>query len=806
MQKTLEERYLKAKQRLFDKAYSSLNEKQREAVFTTEGNLLVLAGAGSGKTTVLVRRIAFIIRYGNAYYSTYVPYGIDESRVEALEAAESLSVPEIENILPEFISSPCPPWNILAITFTNKAANEIKSRLRSTIPEEGGADAIWAGTFHSVCVRILRQYGDRLGYGKDFTIYDATDTKNAIKEAIKALDIDEKTLSDKAAASVISHAKNELMDPTQFEKEYGQTDYRRKQIAKVYKKYTERLRSSNAMDFDDLIMNTVLLLEQDKEVREYYHRKFRYVSVDEFQDTNLAQLKLTSLLAGGCNNLMVVGDDDQSIYRFRGAVVANILNFNKKFKDTKTIRLEQNYRSTNTILKAANAVISHNQGRLGKTLWADRGEGERIILRVANDQNDEARYIVNEIQKAVADGKRKYRDFAVLYRTNAQSQIIERVFAKSALPYRMLGGLRFNDRKEIRDLVAYLQFISNPSDKERMRRIINEPRRKIGEKTVNGVEIIAEEQGSNVFEIMLNADKYPALSRSAKTLRGFAEMIETLRLMLSTDIKLEVFVNQVLDLTGYRQMLIDGGEEEKERLENIEEFISGVIEYERNNEEPTLLGFLEENALVSEVDKYDEDADAAVMMTVHSAKGLEFPVVFLPGMEDGLFPGTQSIMGSPEDMEEERRLAYVAITRAKDEIYILRTRSRMLYGRTSVNPVSRFVEEIPESLIHEDAPYIPEYDRRPKVYFHAEDDSYMQRSSSESKYDSGFTIMKKPTPTAPEGVKLLCEGDRVRHFTFGEGEIMSVRPMGSDVLYEVTFDRVGTKKLMGNYAKLKKIN
>ncbi len=805
MQKTLDERYLLAKRKLFDKVYSSLNERQREAVFTTEGNLLVLAGAGSGKTTVLVRRIAFIIKYGNAYYGTYVPYDISEERVCALESAESLTAAEIEDILPEFISSPCPPWNILAITFTNKAANEIKNRLQSAIPEEGGADAIWAGTFHSVCVRILRQYGDRLGYGKDFTIYDTTDTKNAIKEAIKSLDIDEKTLSDKAAASVISHAKNELIDPLQFEKEYGQSDYRKKQIARVYKKYTERLRSSNAMDFDDLIMNSVLLLENDKEVREYYQRKFKYVSVDEFQDTNIAQLKLTALLAGGHSNLMVVGDDDQSIYRFRGAVVANILNFNKKFKDTKTVRLEQNYRSTNTILEAANAVISHNQGRLGKTLWADRGEGEKIILRIANDQNDEARYIANEIQKAVADGKRKYRDFAILYRTNAQSQIIERVFAKSALPYRMLGGLRFNDRKEIRDIVAYLQFIVNPSDKERMRRIINEPRRKIGEKTVDGVEIIAEEQQSTVFDIMLNADKYPALSRSAKSLCGFAEMIETLRLMLRTDMTLEAFVNQVLDLTGYRQMLIDGGAEEKERLENIEEFISGVIEYERNNEEPTLTGFLEENALVSEVDKYDEDADAAVMMTMHSAKGLEFPVVFLPGMEDGLFPGMQSIMSGPDDMEEERRLAYVAITRAKDELYILRTRTRMLYGRTSANPVSRFVEEIPDALIHEDAPYTPEYDRRPKVYFHADDDSYIS-SSSASKYNSGFTIMKKPTLTASEGVKLLCEGDRVRHFTFGEGEIMSVRPMGSDVLYEVTFDRVGTKKLMGNYAKLKKIN
>ena len=801
MQKSIEERYIAAKRRLFDKAYSSLNDRQREAVFTTEGNLLVLAGAGSGKTTVLVRRIAFILKYGNAYYSEYVPYGMEESRVAAFERASELSVGEIEPILGEFTSAPCPPWNILAITFTNKAANEIKTRLRSAIPEDEGVDSIWAGTFHSICVRILRAYGERLGYGRDFTIYDATDSKNAIKEAIKSLNIDEKTLTDKAAASVISQAKNQLIDADLFEKEYGMGDYRRKQIAAVYKKYTERLRSSNAMDFDDLIMNTVKLLQDDAEVREYYQRKFRYISVDEFQDTNIAQMRLTALLSGDNNNLMVVGDDDQSIYRFRGAVVANILNFNKKFKNTKTIRLEQNYRSTNTILNAANAVISNNEGRLGKTLWAERGEGEKIVLRVSEDQNEEARYIVNEIQKAVAEGKRKYKDFAVLYRTNAQSQTIERVFAKSALPYRMLGGLRFNDRKEIRDIVAYLQFINNPSDKERMRRIINEPKRKIGERTVDALEIIAEEQGKSVYDILLHADTYPALSRSARTLRAFGEMIETLRLMLRTDMSLEDFVNQVLDLTGYRQMLIDGGVEEKERLENIEEFISGVIEYERNNDEPTLLGFLEENALVSDVDKYDEDADATVMMTIHSAKGLEFPVVFLPGMEDGLFPGMQSISAGPEELEEERRLAYVAITRAKDKLYIIRTRSRMLYGRTSVNQISRFAEEIPSSLIKEDSPYVKSYESRPRVYFHA-DDGYTSTPKTGG-FDSGFTIMKKPQPKT--GGELLCEGDRVRHFTFGDGEVMSVRPMGSDVLYEVAFDRVGTKKLMGNYAKLKKI-
>ena len=799
-QQTLQDRYLAAKRALFDRYYGFLNEKQREAVFTTDGSLLVLAGAGSGKTTVLVRRIGFIIRYGNAYDSTYVPYGITEERVRELEQAVNLEPQEIEQILPEFISSPCPPWQMLAITFTNKAANEIKSRLRAELPDGDLADQIWAGTFHSICVRILRKFGDRLGYAPGFTIYDATDTKNAVMETIKALNIEEKTLPVKSAIAEIGRAKDALLTPELYEREYGIKDFRLRQIARVYRGYQERLRSSNALDFDDLIMQTVLLLETDEEARDYCQRKFRYVSVDEFQDTNIAQLRLTALLSDCHKNIMVVGDDDQSIYKFRGAVIDNILSFDRKFKNTKTVRLEQNYRSTSVILNAANGVIAHNVGRKGKTLWTARNGGEKITLRVCNDQNDEARYLVSEIQNMVAKGTYRYRDCAILYRTNAQSQVIERTFAKSGIPYRMLGGLRFNDRKEIRDLVAYLQFINNPADKERMRRIINEPKRKIGAATVDAVDIIATEQSCSVYEVLTHADRYGALSRSAKRLQEFAGMIGSLRAMLQTDMTLEAFVKTVLQVTGYRQMLIDGGEEEKERLDNIEEFISGVIEYEKNNEEPTLLGFLEENALVSEVDKYDEDADAAVMMTIHSAKGLEFPVVFLPGMEDGIFPGMQNILGSPDEMEEERRLAYVAITRARDVLYILRAKSRMLYGRTTANPVSRFVEEIPTELIVEDAPYTPVYDRKPKTYFHADDDAPSFGAS-----DGGFTLMKQPLRSA-EKAGILREGDRVRHMTFGEGEILSARPMGSDVLYEVVFDKVGTKKLMGNYARLKKIN
>ncbi len=805
MSMTLQDRYLAAKRALFDKYYADLNERQREAVYTTDGSLLILAGAGSGKTTVLVRRIDFILRFGNAYFSAYTPYDLDEGRVRELEDAVRLCAEEIEEILPEFISSPCAPWQMLAITFTNKAANEIKSRLRATLPGEDEADQIWAGTFHSVCVRILRQWGERRGYEKGFTIYDTTDTKNALTETMKGLNIDEKSLPVKSVMSIISRAKEELLTPELFEREYGQRDFRQKQIARVYRAYQERLRGSNALDFDDLIMQTVLLLESDSEVREYYGKKFRYVSVDEFQDTNVAQLRLTAALTGIHKNIMVVGDDDQSIYKFRGAVIDNILSFDKKFKGTKTIRLEQNYRSTEVILNAANGVISHNEGRKGKTLWTTRPGGEKITLRRCETQNDEARYLVSTIQDLVADGAYHYRDCAILYRTNAQSQVIERTFAKSGVPYRMLGGLRFNDRKEIRDVVAYLQFIQNPADKERMRRIINEPKRKIGAATVDGIETIARETGESVFEVMLHADRYAALSRTAARLREFAEMIGSLRAMLRTDMTLESFVKTVLEVTGYRQMLIDGGEEEKERLDNIDEFVSGIIEYEKANEEPTLLGFLEENALVSEVDKYDADADAAVMMTIHSAKGLEFPVVFLPGIEDGIFPG-KAVYEGPAELEEERRLAYVAITRAKDKLYLIYTKDRILYGRHVNTAISRFVEEIPQELIVEDSPYMSSYDSRPKVYFHADDDAPAVKSGYNPFADGGYTL-KKTKPTPPTGEKqVLREGDRVLHLTFGEGEILSARPMGSDVLYEVVFDKVGTKKLMGNYARLKKLN
>ena len=801
-------RYLKAKRRLFDIYYSELNPPQREAVFTANGSLLVLAGAGSGKTTVLVKRIVFLVKYGNAYFCDYVPHNITEAKVAELERAENAPTELIGEILPEFISSPCPPWQMLAITFTNKAANEIKNRLCVAMGDDDSAKSIWAGTFHSICMRILRSYGDRMGYAQGFAIYDTNDTKSAISSVMKELNIDERSLPIKSVISEISRAKDDLLTPDDYELEYGVKDFRKRQIAKIYKRYQAHLKNSNALDFDDIIMQTVFLLRDHKDVREYYQNKFRYVSVDEFQDTNHAQFALTALFCGGHKNIMVVGDDDQSIYRFRGAVIDNILSFDRKYKDTKIIKLEQNYRSTGVILDAANAVIAKNQGRKGKKLWTDRKDGANIKLKLCEEQNSEARYIIEKVSALVAAKEYAFKDCAILYRTNAQSNVIERSFAKSGIPYRMLGGLRFNDRKEIRDVVAYLQFIVNPADSERMKRIINEPKRGIGNTTVEAVLAISRETETSVFDVMQNADKYVALSRSASKLKSFANMISSLKILLNTDISLEAFVNQVLDKSGYKQMLIDAGAEEKERVDNVEEFVSGVIEYEKSmkdaNEEPTLVGFLEENALVADVDKYDESADAVVMMTVHSAKGLEFPVVFLPGMEEGLFPGMQCIT-DPSELEEERRLAYVALTRAKDRIFITHTKNRMLYGRTSYNPLSRFVEEIPTELIDEELAYSSRADLdASNGYFSDMPRSYITK---------GQTVEQPIKPLqksqAPKNVQKpmldLKEGDRVFHATFGAGEILSARPMGADVLYEVIFDKVGTKKLMGTYARLKKL-
>ena len=798
---TLNERYLNAKKALFDKAYSSLNDMQKSAVYTVNNPLLVIAGAGSGKTTVLVRRIAFIIKYGNAYHSTYVPYGVDEEHVANLEkAAENADREELEAILSEFSSSPCEPWRMLAITFTNKAAKEIKDRLALEIGNEDLSRKIWAGTFHSICMRILRTHGEKMGYRAGFSIYDADDSKKAIATAMKALNIDEKAFPIKVVANIISDAKNRLLTPEMFEDEAG-SDFRLKKIAAIYKQYQTTMMQSNVLDFDDIIMKTVELLDKFEDVRQNYQARFKYVCVDEYQDTNGAQFKLTALLAGGYRNLMVVGDDDQSIYKFRGATIENILSFDRVFKDAIVIKLEQNYRSTQTILDAANAVIKHNVGRRGKNLWTSAGAGEKIYIKKAEDQNAEARFIVDKINSYVAAKKAEFKDFAVLYRNNAQSSTIEKTFAKSGIPYRMLGGTRFNDRKEIRDIVAYLHVIENHDDRERLLRIINVPSRKIGDKTLEAVDEIAKEQGCSMFDVIERTNSFKALEKSAGKLMDFANLINYLG-NIAEDVSIEALIRETLDRSGYRRMLIDGGEPEQERLDNLDEFISGAIDYEKSLENdpdvsPTLFGFLEENALVADVDKYDDKADAVVLMTVHSSKGLEFPMVFLPGMEDGIFPGMQSIMGSDAEIEEERRLAYVAITRAKKELFISHVNSRLLYGKTSYNPESRFLREIPEELVKKDEPV-----------------SQMRRLNS-LPFDSGFdrphyekvTINRTVThPTAPMGKKeSFNEGDVVEHATFGRGEILSAKIVGADTLYEIAFEKVGTKKLMASFAKLKKI-
>ena len=813
MDKNLSTRYINAKRALFDKVYASLNEMQRRAVFTTEGPLLVLAGAGSGKTTVLVRRIAFLIRYGNAYYNDFVPAEITEAYVSDLERAVRLTVEEIEQILPEFIYEPCPPYRVLAITFTNKAAGEIKNRLVAELGDETLAKDIWSGTFHAVCMRILRTHCGLIGFAPGFTIYDTDDTKKAVVGVMKRLNIDEKQFPPKAVMTAISHAKDQLQTAEDFEIEAG-SDFRLSRIAAIYRGYEEELVRSGAMDFDDIIMHTVRLLRENPDVLAHYQRKFKYVCIDEYQDTNVAQFQLAALLSGQYKNLMVVGDDDQSIYKFRGATIANILGFDRVFEGTSVIKLEQNYRSTGTILEAANKVISHNQGRKGKNLWTAGGEGEKIVLRKCEDQMGESRSIVDTIRRMVESGRYTYKDFAVLYRTNSQSAGIERALQRSTVPYRVLGGTRFSDRKEIRDAVAYLQLISNHADRERLLRVINEPKRKIGDKTLAVVSAIAEEQNLPLFEVMDRADQFVALGRSAPLLQSFTAMIHRLTELLDT-LPLPDFFDAVMDQSGYLQMLKDGGEPERDRVDNIAELKSNMVEYVKNAEEqgiqPTLVHFLEEYALVADVDKYDNEADAVVLMTIHSAKGLEFPVVFLPGMEDGIFPGMQNIMGSSEDMEEERRLCYVAITRAKSQVIILHTRTRIWYGQTVANPLSRFVGEIPEELLEKEdltleamsisTGYGNRSGREPM--------SYERPRRQKAPIHTDRITVGQPTPAATaaarENLNTLAPGDRVSHASFGEGEILSIKPMGADKLIEVMFDTVGTKKLMGTYAKLKKI-
>ena len=824
---TLNERLLRAKRALFDKSYAFLNDRQREAVFTAQGPLLVLAGAGSGKTTVLVRRIDYLVRYGNAYYSTETPERmLFEPYIEKLESLAQmpeLSGELLDSALATFAVNPVRPYQILAITFTNKAAGEIKERLEKALGEQ--ALDIWAGTFHSVCAKLLRMYIDRLGFEKSFTIYDTDDQKRLMTAILKEFEVSDKSFPPKTVLNEISRAKEKLLLPEDYEATISTHDLRRRTILRLYKEYEKRKHIANALDFDDLILLTVKLFEEDTELREKYRDKFRYILVDEYQDTNKAQFKLTKLLCNAENNIMVVGDDDQSIYKFRGATIDNILNFDQIFPNTKIIKLEQNYRSSGVIVSAANGVISHNRTRKGKTLWTGNTDGEKITVRECFNQNSEAQYIVNRIVELVGTGKYTFSDFAVLYRMNAQSNTLESMFAKSGIPYRIIGGLRFYERKEIKDVIAYLCVLANPGDHLRLKRIINVPKRGIGDTTVNELEQIALAENKDMLEIALHAAAYPSLSRAASKLSQFAETMYRLREDLHT-LSIGVFVEKVLEKTGYLAALAEQDKiESTDRAANVKELVSNAVSYENNTPDATLESFLEEVALVADIDNYDQNAPAAVMMTVHSAKGLEFPVVFLAGMEEGVFPGSQTIGASDEEMEEERRLAYVAITRAQKELYILYCQSRMVFGRTEFHTVSRFVKEIPAETCRFEggADYTFEAEeypngQKPKTASSDTDaDNNRQRTQKDGKmrtYGGAYAYVKAHEAAEKrakaEAVrahsKPFAVGERITHPIFGSGTVLSVKPLSGDVLYEVMFDSVGTKKVMGNYAKMTRVS
>lgn len=735
--------------------FKHMNNMQQKAVFCTEGPLLILAGAGSGKTTVLVNRIAYILQSGL-----------------------------------------CKPWQILAITFTNKAAGELKDRIVNAVSE--GGDEIWAATFHSTCARILRRYGDRIGYSSHFTVYDTADQKSLLKRILNQLNYDEKRLPIKSIVAEISKAKDKMQTPEDMLKKTD-GDFRKEMIAKVYQLYQSELINSDAMDFDDMLCNTVKLFEKNPDVLEYYQNLFKYIMVDEYQDTNKVQYKFVAMLADKSKNICVVGDDDQSIYKFRGATIENILSFESKFKNAKVIRLEQNYRSTKTILNAANKVIENNTARKGKTLWTENEGGEKIHVHTALSEREEASYIAQQILDGVASG-RKFSDYAVLYRMNAQSNAIETAFSRSGIPHRIIGGHRFYDREEIKDMTAYLRVIDNPNDNVRLNRIVNVPKRGIGKTTMDRAGELAVLNNLSVFDVISNAENYPELSRATKKFKDFIVMINGLReAETSGDYSLAELYELILEHTDYKNYLKNEKENADVRIENIEELKSNIIKFEEEyGDEASLSAFLEEISLQTDIDNYDSEADTTVMMTLHSAKGLEFPVVFIAGMEEGVFPGV-AIFSNPDELNEERRLAYVGITRAKEELYLTKTKSRMLFGSTTHNAPSRFVNEIPDEYVKTSGD---------RVF----------SSFSSSSFGSGSTsIPQKPSyefnpNLAPYFKKPITKsnttynvGDNVLHKVFGKGMIVKAEKMGGDTMLEIVFETKGTKTLMANFSKMEKI-
>lgn len=850
-----------------EKQFGRLNEMQRQAVFTTDGPLLILAGAGSGKTTVLVNRIANIIRFGSAHGSTELPRPVTEADLNDLRNAVAAGR-DLPRETAYLAVRPARPWNVLAITFTNKAAGELKERLRAMLGDTLGGD-VNASTFHSACVRMLRRDAERIGFPKSFTIYDSDDQQRVIKQIYKDLMIDDKFLPVKSAIGQISSFKDKLLSAEDVAGEpFANT--KAQLVSKIYTAYAGRLKAAGAMDFDDLIFHTVKLLQNDAEAREYYQNRFRYVVVDEYQDTSIAQFHLVRLLAGGTNNVCVVGDDDQSIYKFRGATIENILNFEKVFTGAKTIRLEQNYRSTANILNAANSVIKNNMGRKGKTLWTDHGDGEKVHHYTATNEQDEASHIADVIGEHLREGA-SLKDHAVLYRMNAQSNPIETYFARAGIPYRIVGGQRFFDRKEVKDINSYLAVIVNPRDDVRLRRIINEPARKIGMTTIEKIGELAASKGVPMMEIIAHVRDYPELQRAAAALERFYEMYREL-CDLSVSEPLDQFVGDVIAKSGYEAMLKAMKEEGETRRENLGQLVSSIKTYaDQNGEDATLSGFLEEVALISDLDSYDNDADSVTMMTIHSAKGLEFPYVFVVGMEDGIFPGEMAKYNE-EDMEEERRLCYVAITRAKKELYLSTSRTRMIFGQTRRNPPSAFLSEIDPGLLDETqspeltgygggfgAGYgsystnVPggrsgysgasrgylnsEYNARPRGGFggdyssgfasggHESPNSYGGRHQVQSTgFGSGYGRSRSAGNTAPAGAGTstlagapsaapqkkaaaasYAAGDIVEHRVFGRGKVLKATPIAGDCIVEIQFDRVGVKKTMANYAPLKKV-
>ena len=859
--------YLALRDQYIEARFARLNAVQRQAVFATEGPLLILAGAGSGKTTVLVNRIANIIRFGSAHGSRELPRPVTEADLNDLRTAVA-NGRDLPRETAYLAVRPARPWNVLAITFTNKAAGELKERLRAMLGDTLGGD-VNASTFHSACVRMLRRDAERIGFPKSFTIYDSDDQQRVIKQIYKDLMIDDKFLPVKSAIAQISSFKDKLMSAEEVAGEpFANT--KAQLISKIYTAYAGRLKTAGAMDFDDLIFHTVRLLQNDAEAREYYQNRFRYVVVDEYQDTSVAQFHLVRLLAGGTNNVCVVGDDDQSIYKFRGATIENILNFEKVFSGAKTIRLEQNYRSTANILNAANSVIKNNMGRKGKTLWTESGDGEKVHHYTATNEQDEASHIADVIGEHLRAGA-SLKDHAVLYRMNAQSNPIETYFARAGIPYRIVGGQRFFDRKEVKDINSYLAVIVNPRDDVRLRRIINEPARKIGMTTIEKIGELASAAGVPMMEIIAHVRDYPALQRACAPLERFYEMYREL-CDLSISEPLDVFVGDVIKKSGYEAMLKAMKEEGEPRLENLGQLVSSIKTYaDQNGEDATLAGFLEEVALISDLDSYDNDADSVTMMTIHSAKGLEFPYVFVIGMEDGIFPGDMAKYNE-EDMEEERRLCYVAITRAKKELYLSSSRTRMIFGQTRRNPPSSFLAEIDPALLDETqspelssygggfgAGYgsystnVPggrsgysgasrgylnsEYNARPRGGFgggyssgfasggHESPNSYGGRHTVQSTgFGSGYgrsrgagsavpagagtsTLAGAPSAAAPKKKEAVsyAPGDVVEHRVFGRGTVLNATPIAGDCIVEIQFDRVGVKKTMANYAPLKKV-